>query len=186
MTIIKRVKLKGFKSFAKPTVLEFGDRFNIVLGPNGSGKSNIMDALCFVFGKISAKSLRAEKTANLVFNGGKSGSALKEAEVSIFFENKNREFQVDADEVKLSRFVRMNGQSIYKFNDQKVTRQQIIELLAQARIDPNGHNIILQGDIVHFMEMHTEQRREIIEEVSGISVYEERNIKLYWILIRLT
>ena len=71
MTKINKMVLHGFKSFAKRTELLFGDQFNVVLGPNGSGKSNILDAICFVLGRLSSKSLRAEKAANLVYNGGK-------------------------------------------------------------------------------------------------------------------
>ncbi|MEK6903773.1 MAG: chromosome segregation protein SMC [Nanoarchaeota archaeon] len=177
MTYITKMFLKGFKSFAKPTELEFGKGFSTIIGPNGSGKSNISDGICFVLGKISAKSMRAEKSANLIFNGGKQGSPLKEAEVSIFFDNTKKEFPFDAQEIKLSRIVRQNGQSVYKINGEVRTRQQIIDALSAAKVDPDGHNIILQGDIVHFMEMKTEERREIIEEIAGISVYEDRKGK---------
>lgn len=177
MTIIKKLHFRGFKSFAKPIDLEFGTGFNSVIGPNGSGKSNIIDGLCFVLGKMSAKGMRVEKSANLIFNGGKKGSAMKEAEVSIVFDNEKKEFPVEADEIKVSRIVRQNGQSIYKINDEVRTRQQIIDLLAIAKIDPDGHNIVLQGDIVHFMEMKTEERRQVIEEISGIAVYEDKKQK---------
>ena len=179
MTYITKMFLKGFKSFAKPTELEFGKGFSTIIGPNGSGKSNISDGICFVLGKISAKSMRAEKSANLIFNGGKQGSPLKEAEVSIFFDNTKKEFPFDAQEIKRSRIVRQNGQSVYKINGEVRTRQQIIDALSAAKVDPDGHNIILQGDIVHFMEMKTEERREIIEEIAGISVYEDRKGKAF-------
>ena len=88
MTKINKLVMDGFKSFAKRTELIFGDDFNCVLGPNGSGKSNILDALCFVLGKSSAKALRSEKSANLIYNGGKSKKPGKSAEVSIYFCNK--------------------------------------------------------------------------------------------------
>jgi len=81
--------MRGFKSFAKHTELVFGPNFNCVLGPNGSGKSNILDALCFVLGKSSAKSMRAEKSSNLIYNGGKAKKPAKEGEVSIYFDNTN-------------------------------------------------------------------------------------------------
>jgi chromosome segregation protein len=177
MAVIKSMKLKGFKSFAKPLDLEFGTGFNCVIGPNGSGKSNIMDALCFVLGKLSAKSMRAERSSNLIFNGGKKGSPLKDAEVSIVFSNENKEFPIETDEVKLSRIIKSNGTSTYKINDQTLTRQQIIEALSKARIDPDGHNIILQGDIVRFMEMRPDRRRELIEEIAGISIFEDKKAK---------
>jgi chromosome segregation protein len=182
MTRVTRLHLRGFKSFANPLDLDFTSGYNVVIGPNGSGKSNIMDALCFVLGKLSAKSMRAEKSANLIFNGGKKGSAMKEAEVSIFFDNGQQQFPHQGaapppSEVKITRIIRHNGNSVYKINDEVRTRQQVLELLAAARIDPDGHNIILQGDIVSFMEMHPEERRQLIEEISGISIYEDRKQK---------
>lgn len=177
MPIIKSIKLKGFKSFAAPTEIPFGPNFNMVLGPNGSGKSNIMDALCFVLGKSSAKGMRAEKSSHLIFNGGKKGSAMKSAEVSIIFDNSNKDFKIEDKEVKITRIVKQKGTSDYKINDEKRTRQQILELLAQGRIDPYGHNIILQGDIIRFTDMKPEERREVLEEVAGISIYESRKHK---------
>ncbi|MDD5331543.1 MAG: chromosome segregation protein SMC [Candidatus Nanoarchaeia archaeon] len=177
MTLIKSMTARGFKSFAKKTDIVFGENFNCVLGPNGSGKSNIVDGLCFVLGKLSAKGLRAEKTSHLIYNGGKKGSPAKEAEVSLVFDNSKKAFPIDNKEVKIARVVKENGTSIYKLNDDTVTRQQILETLSHAKIDPDGHNIILQGDIIRFMEMKPEQRREIIEEVSGIGVYEEKKQK---------
>ncbi|MDD5178235.1 MAG: chromosome segregation protein SMC [Candidatus Nanoarchaeia archaeon] len=174
MTIIKSMTARGFKSFAKKTDIIFGDKFNCVLGPNGSGKSNIVDALCFVLGKISAKGMRAEKSSHLIYNGGKKGSPAKEAEVSIIFDNSNKSFPLKDKEIKITRVVKQNGNSVYMLMDQIVTRQQVIELLSQAKVDPDGHNIVLQGDIIRFMEMKPEQRREIIEDVSGIGVYEEK------------
>ncbi len=171
------MKLKGFKSFAKQLDLEFGPGFNCIIGPNGSGKSNVMDALCFVLGKLSAKSMRAEKSSNLIFNGGKKGSPLREAEVSLTFTNDDNEFPIEANEVKLSRIIKQTGNSVYKINDQVMTRQQILELLARAKIDPDGHNIILQGDIVRFMEMKADHRRELIEDIAGISIYEDKKNK---------
>jgi len=139
--------------------------------------SNVMDALCFVLGKSSAKSMRAEKSANLIYNGGKKNRPAKEAKVSVHFDNSQKEFPVDDKEVRVTRIVRPNGNSIYKLNDQKMTRQQIVDTLSAARIDPDGHNVILQGDIVHFMEMKPEARREVIEEIAGISVYEDKKEK---------
>ena len=94
MTTVTKLTMSGFKSFAKKTDLNFGHTFNCVLGPNGSGKSNIMDALCFVLGKTSAKSMRAEKSANLIYNGGKKKNPSKSAEVAIYFDNSNNEFPI--------------------------------------------------------------------------------------------
>ncbi|MFH1637901.1 MAG: LAGLIDADG family homing endonuclease [Candidatus Woesearchaeota archaeon] len=139
--------------------------------------SNIVDAISFVLGKISAKGMRAEKSANLIYNGGKKGSPAKFAEVSISFDNSKKEFPIGGKEVKITRTVKQNGQSTYRINREVRTRQQVIDILRKAKIDPDGHNIILQGDIVHFTEMKTEERREIVEEIAGISVFEEKKAK---------
>ncbi|MEM3374634.1 MAG: chromosome segregation protein SMC [Candidatus Woesearchaeota archaeon] len=177
MTKINKLVMQGFKSFALKTELVFGPGFNCILGPNGSGKSNVLDALCFVLGKSSSKSLRAEKTANLIYNGGKTKQPAKEASVIIYFDNSNNEFPINEKEVKITRTVKQNGNSIYKINDKTVTRNQIVELLSHARINPDGYNIVLQGDIVRIVEMSPIERRQIIEEIAGISIYEEKKQK---------
>ena len=167
----------GFKSFPRKTELPFTPGINVVLGANGSGKSNISDALCFVLGRLSIKSMRAAKAKNLIFLGTKSAAPSKEAMVEIIFDNSDNTFSIDKKDISIKRIVRRNGQSIYKINNQTQTRQEVLTLLAQAGIDPNGFNIILQGEIQNFANMHTEERRKIIEEVSGISVYESRKEK---------
>jgi len=177
MPYIKKLVMHGFKSFPRKTELPFTPGINVVLGPNGSGKSNVSDALCFVLGRLSVKSMRAAKARNLIFLGTKAASPAKEAMVEIVFDNSDNTFSVDKKEISIKRIVRRNGQSIYKIDHQTKTRQEILSLLAQAGIDPNGFNIILQGEIQNLVRMHTEERRKIIEEVSGISIYEMRKEK---------
>ena len=177
MAYIKKLVMHGFKSFPKKTEIPFTSGINVVLGPNGSGKSNISDALCFVLGRLSIKSMRAAKARNLIFLGTKAASPAREAMVEIIFDNSDKAFSIDKDEISIKRIVRLNGQSIYKINNETKTRQEVLSLLAQAGIDPNGFNIILQGEIQNFVKMHTEERRKIIEEVSGISIYETRKEK---------
>ncbi|MFW6231107.1 MAG: AAA family ATPase, partial [Nanoarchaeota archaeon] len=177
MTKINKLEMQGFKSFAKKTELIFNDTYNCIIGPNGSGKSNILDALCFVLGKSSSKALRAEKSSNLIYNGGKSKNPAKEGSVSIFFDNENGAFPLDEKFIKVTRVIRQNGQSLYKINDKTVTRQNIIDMLAGAMINPNGYNIILQGDIARIVEISPEERRKIVEEIAGISIYEEKKNK---------
>ena len=177
MTVITKLEARGFKSFAKKTEIDLLPGFNCVLGPNGNGKSNIVDAICFVLGKSSARGLRAEKSANLIYNGGKNGKPSPEAEVSITFDNSKKVFPIEGKEVKVTRIVKQTGNSIYKVNDKVMTRQQVVDVLDTARIDPDGHNIVLQGDIVHFMDMKPIERREVIEDISGISIFEEKKGK---------
>jgi len=177
MSYIKKLVMQGFKSFVRKTELPFTPGINVILGPNGSGKSNVSDALCFVLGRLSIKSMRAAKAKNLIFLGSKVIGPAKEASVEIVFDNSNNTFSVDAKEISIKRIVRRNGQSIYKINNETKTRQDILALLAQGGIDPNGFNIILQGEIQNFVRMHSDERRKVIEEVSGISIYEMRKEK---------
>lgn len=121
--------------------------------------------------------MRATKAKNLIFLGSKSAAPSKEASVEMVFDNKDRAFALDENEVSIKRIVRRNGQSLYKINNETKTRQEILALLAQAGVDPNGFNIILQGEIQNFVSMHTEERRKVIEEVSGIAIYESRKEK---------
>jgi len=177
MPYIKKLILKGFKSFAKHTLLEFSPGINTIIGSNGSGKSNIADAMSFVLGRLSMKSMRAAKASNLVFLGNKTLGPAKEAIVEMIFDNQDRGFYIEHDEISIKRMLKKNGQSLYKINGITKTRQEVLALLAQAGIDPNGFNIILQGKIQEFVNMYPEERRKIIEEVSGISIYESRKEK---------
>lgn len=177
MAYIKKMVMQGFKSFAKKTEIFFDRGVNVILGPNGSGKSNIGDALCFVLGRLSIKSMRASKSKNLLFMGSKYMKPTHESSVEIVFDNKDRIFKIDKDEICLSRTIRKNGIGVYKINEEIKNRAEIIETLAQAGIDPYGFNLILQGQIQSIVRMHTEERRKIVEEVAGISIYESRKEK---------
>lgn len=177
MTKINRITIHGFKSFAQKTDILFDDKFNCILGPNGSGKSNVGDSICFVLGRLSAKSMRAEKAANLIFNGGKNQRPAHAGTVEIAFSNNNKIFPEEGDEVVISRTITNEGNSIYKINNKKKTRTEILDMLSIAKINPEGYNIILQGDITRFVEMSPLDRRKIIEEISDVSVYEEKKHK---------
>jgi chromosome segregation protein len=177
MPYIKKLVMHGFKSFAVKTEIPFEDAMNVIVGPNGSGKSNVTDALCFVLGRMSIKSMRAAKAANLIFSGNKSHKPSNEAVVELVFDNSDRGFASDAPEISVKRIVRRNGLSVYKINNEVKTRQELLELLATAGIDPNGFNIVLQGEIDSLVRSHPEERRKIIEEVAGISIYESRKHK---------
>ncbi|MGM5482087.1 MAG: chromosome segregation protein SMC [Nanobdellota archaeon] len=177
MTWISKIVIKGFKSFGKKTELDFNSNFSCILGPNGSGKSNIMDAVCFVLGKGSAKGLRANKSANLIYNGGKKKNPAKHGEVSIYFDNSKKTFPVDEEYLKLTRIIKNTGQSVYKINDKTRTRQEVLDILSAANIDPDGYNIVLQGDISRLIEMSPIERRKIAEDIAGISIYEDKKDK---------
>ena len=150
MTKINRLSIHGFKSFAHKTDVLFDDQFNCILGPNGSGKSNVGDAICFVLGRLSAKSMRAEKAANLIFNGGKKKKASDKGTVEIAFCNKKQIFPKDEEEIVVARTITKAGSSIYRINGKKHTRTEVLDLMSSAKINPEGYNIILQGDINRF------------------------------------
>ncbi len=177
MTKINRISIHGFKSFAHKTEVPLQDKFNVILGPNGSGKSNLGEAICFVLGRLSAKSMRVEKAANLLFNGGKDKKPASSASVEIVFDNSAKIFPEQAQEIILSRTINKDGNSTYRVNGKKRTRTEILDLLAAAKINPDGYNIILQGDITRFVDMHPIERRQIIEEISDVTVYEEKKHK---------
>ncbi|MEK6858901.1 MAG: chromosome segregation SMC family protein [Nanoarchaeota archaeon] len=177
MAYIKKLVMHGFKSFANKTEIFFDKGINVIIGPNGSGKSNISDALCFVLGRLSTKSIRAAKAKNLLFMGSKYVKPAREAVVEMVFDNSDSAFGVHADEVSIMRTVRNNGLSVYKINGEVKTRADIIEALAQAGIDPHGFNLVLQGQIQAAVGMHPEERRKVVEEVAGISIYEARKEK---------
>jgi chromosome segregation protein len=177
MTYIKKLVMKGFKSFARETVMDLDPHMNVVVGPNGSGKSNVTDAMCFVLGRLSIKSIRAAKASHLIFSGNKEYKGANFAMVEIVLDNTDKTFANDKSEVSIQRIVKKNGSSIYKINNEVKTRQEVLELLGSAGLDPHGFNLVLQGEIENFVKMPPDARRKVIEEVAGISVYEMRKDK---------
>lgn len=177
MTFIKRLELQGFKSFANKMSVDLSEGFSTFVGANGSGKSNIIDALCFVLGKSSKKSMRAELLSDLIFNGGKKGRPAKYAEVGLVFDNSNNVFPYEGDEFRISRRVLKEGNSVFKINSDTVKLKEITNALQSANVDPDGFNIILQGEIQRFVDLKSDERRQVIEDVSGISVYESKKKK---------
>lgn len=177
MVRIDRIVMQGFKSFANRTVLPFPSGFNAVCGPNGSGKSNIVDALVFVLGIRSTKTIRAGKLEDLVFKGGKRREGSKYATVSLYIDNGDGTIPGEPQEIKITRKVNTAGVSVYKINDETVNRRRVVDVLSNARIYADGHNIILQGDVTNLIEMNPLERRGIIDEISGIEEFEDKKQK---------
>ncbi|HDM05754.1 MAG TPA: chromosome segregation protein SMC, partial [Candidatus Aenigmarchaeota archaeon] len=171
---ITKITLHGFKSFGKRICVPFLPGFNVITGPNGVGKSNIIDGISFVLGITSAKSLRASKLSELIFNGGKKGNAASYAKVTLWLDNSDGIFPSENGEISISRKVNRKGISVYKLNGKTVTRSQILDVLSNARIYPDGHNIIHQGDVTRVIEMNPVERRGIIDEIAGIAEYDEK------------
>jgi len=173
MPYIKRIEIDGFKTFGLKTTLTFDKGFTAITGPNGSGKTNIIDAVLFCLGELSAKRLRAESFANLIFNGGEKSSIKKsEAKVIIQFDNSDGRLPVETSTVTISREIDRNGESVYRINGRKVPRAHLLEVLSVAGISPYGHNIVLQGTLTRMAEISTLERRKIIEDMLGIAQYD--------------
>lgn len=175
MVHLEKLVMEGFKSYGNKKVeVTFSNSFTTVVGPNGSGKSNIGDAIQFVLGTLSSKSMRASVLQDLIFMGGKARDPASNALVEVYFNNEDEELPVDDDEVVISREIRSDNRSIYRVNGEKTSRKSILDTLMSAGISPEGHNIILQGDVTEIIKMSPMQRRNIIEEVSGIEEYEDK------------
>ncbi len=176
-TFITRLTLQGFKSFNKKISIPFTPGLTVITGPNGSGKSNIIDAISFVLGRISAKSMRADRLSELIFRGTETKKPAEYASVTIYFDNSKRVFPFEEKEISITRKVNRKGYVVYKLNGKTVTREKILEVLSLAGIRPDGYNIIQQGDVTRVIEMNPVERREIIDEICGIKEYNEKKEK---------
>lgn len=169
---LKRVELTGFKSFARKTVLDFSAPVTAIVGPNGSGKSNVADAMRFVLGEQSMKSIRGKRGEDLIFNGSKTVGRQNHASVVITFDNSDRVFDIDFDEVALSREVFRDGTNDYRINGTAVRLKDIVELLAAAHVGSSAHHIISQGETDRFLFASIHERRVMIEDALGLRIYQ--------------
>jgi len=170
---IKKIEVNGFKTFGRKTTLLFDRGFTAITGPNGSGKTNIIDAVLFALGEMSARRLRATNFSNLIFHGGLNSNRKKKAKVVIQFDNSDGRLPLDTATVTLSREIDQEGRSVYRVNGRRVSRVYVLEMLSMAGIAPNGHNIILQGTLTRLAEISPQERRKIIEDAIGIAQYDQ-------------
>ncbi len=171
---LKRLELQGFKSFADKTVLEFLLGITTVIGPNGSGKSNISDAIRWVLGEQSMKSLRGTKTEDIIFAGTQSRKSLGFAEVSMVIDNADAKLPIEYSEVTVTRKVYRSGESGYFINKTPCRLKDILELFMDTGIGKDGYSIIGQGKIDEILSNKSEERRHIFEEAAGIVKYRVR------------
>jgi len=169
---LKRLELNGFKSFAGKTVLEFPAGIVAVVGPNGSGKSNVVDAIRWLLGERDAKNLRGAKVEDLIFAGTQKRARVGMAQASLYFENKNKFFPVDFEEVVVSRQISRDGASKYYLNKSEILLRDLIDFLAKARLGSKGMIVIGQGDSDLFIRSTPIERREMIEEMLGLREYQ--------------
>src|SRR5581483_4553560 len=169
---LKRLELNGFKSFAGKTVLEFPAGIVAIVGPNGSGKSNVVDSLRWLLGEREAKNLRGGKVEDLIFAGTPKRARVGVATASLHFENKNKFFPVDFEEVVVSREIRRDGASKYFLNRSEILLRDLVDFFAKARLGSRGLIIIGQGDSDLFIRSTPMERREMIEEILGLREYQ--------------
>jgi len=178
MVHIEKISLRGFKSFGNRRVgIPLSKGFTAIVGPNGSGKSNIVDGICFVLGRMSTKSLRAERLTDLIWAGNDRFPPGSYAEVSLHLDNSDRKIPINESKVIISRRIDRTGRSVYRANKKRVSRTEIVDLLAMADIFPEGYNIVLQGDITKIIKMTPVERRMLIDELSGVAEYDEKKEK---------
>lgn len=171
---LKRLELQGFKSFADRTVLEFMPGITTVIGPNGSGKSNISDAIRWVLGEQSMKSLRGTKSLDIIFAGTQNRKSLGFAEASLVFDNSDGALPIEYTEVTVTRKIYRSGETGYFINKTPCRLKDVLELFMDTGIGKDGYSIIGQGKIDEILSNKSEDRRHIFEEAAGIVKYRVR------------
>jgi chromosome segregation ATPase len=179
----KSIELTGFKSFGKKSIVNFTTPITSIVGPNGSGKSNIVEAIRFVLGEQSMKSLRGKGGVDLIFKGSKALSSSSRAQVQITFDNTDKIFSftnsglgvsLDYDEVVIGREVFADGSNKYSINHTEVRLKDVVDLLASVNIGSSGHHIISQGEADRVLNASNKERRSMIEDALGLRVYQYR------------
>jgi chromosome segregation protein len=171
---LKSLSMKGFKSFADPTVLEFEPGITVVVGPNGSGKSNVVDAVTWVLGAQGPRSLRSAKMEDVIFAGTSSRPQLGRAEVSLTIDNSSGKLPIDLSEVTITRTLFRSGDSEYAINGAPCRLLDIQELLSDSGVGRQQHMIIGQGQLDTVLNARPEDRRAIIEEAAGVLKHRRR------------
>ena len=171
---LKSLELQGFKSFPDKTLIRFGDDITAIVGPNGSGKSNISDAILWVMGEQSSKTLRGAKMEDVIFGGTQKRNALGFAEATLTLDNKDRALPYDADEVMVTRRYYRSGDGEYYINRQSARLKDIHEMFMDTGMGREGYSNIGQGRIDEILSLKSADRREIFEEAAGISKYRHR------------
>ncbi|MDD3981523.1 MAG: AAA family ATPase, partial [Spirochaetales bacterium] len=171
---LKSLDIFGFKSFADRTTIEFSDGISALLGPNGCGKSNVVDAIKWVVGEQSAKSLRAETMEGIIFNGTETRKALSVAEVTITISNETGTLPLDVPEVAIKRRLYRSGESEYYINGRLAKLKEVRELFWDTGIGKSAYSVMEQGKIDQILSSKPEDRRYLFEEAAGITKHKVR------------
>ncbi|MDR3190950.1 MAG: chromosome segregation protein SMC [Lactobacillaceae bacterium] len=174
---LKTLEISGFKSFADRTKIDFMPGITGVVGPNGSGKSNIIESIRWVMGETSAKGLRGDKMADVIFGGTNKRAALNRAEVSITFDNEDHYLNSEFNEIRITRTLYRNGDSKYQINGKTVRLRDIHELFMDSGLGRESFSIISQGRVESIFSAKPEERRSIIEDVAGVFKYKQNKDK---------
>jgi chromosome segregation protein len=174
LVYVKRVDLRGFKTFGRKISLSLDRGLTVITGPNGSGKSNILDSVKFALGELSPRELRGGTISDLIHKGGSEAHSPKSAYVAVQFDNRDRRIPIDSENVTISREFRRGGEGIYRVNGRRISRKQLTDILLSADIQVAGHNIVPQHAITRLAEVTPEERRTIIEDMIGIAVYDTK------------
>ena len=175
---LKRIELHGFKSFADKSVIEFQPGITGIVGPNGCGKSNISDAVRWVLGEQSVKSLRGSSMSDVIFNGSEDRKPQNVAEVTLVFDNEDRFMSLDYNEIEITRrLYRQNNEAEYLINNEPCRLKDIIDLIMDTGLGRDSLSIISQGNISSFADSKPEDRRGMFEEAAGVAKYKKRKIE---------
>jgi len=170
----KKIEMIGFKSFADRTVIEFNGGFTAIVGPNGCGKSNVSDAIRWVLGEQSAKSLRGDNMQDVIFKGTEKRKSLSYCEVTLTFDNTDRFFNIAYDELAITRKLYRSGESEYLINKNTCRLKDITELLFDSGIGKSGYSVIGQGKVSEIVDEKPEERRAMFEEAAGVAKFKSR------------
>ncbi len=173
----KRIEMIGFKSFADRTVIEFNGGFTAIVGPNGCGKSNVSDAIRWVLGEQSAKSLRGDNMQDVIFKGTEKRKSLSYCEVTLTFDNTDRFFNIAYDELSITRKLYRSGESEYLINKNTCRLRDITDILFDSGIGKNGYSVIGQGKVSEIVDEKPEDRRMMFEEAAGIAKFKSRKVE---------
>ena len=175
--MLKALELAGFKSFADKTRFEFVRGITAVVGPNGSGKSNVVDAIKWVLGEQSVRSLRGKEMADVIFNGSGSRQGVNAAEASLMLDNSAGRLEIDAAEVQITRRVYRSGEGEYLINRQPCRLRDIRDLLTGTGVGSEAYSIIEQGKVDMMLQASPRDRRALFEEAAGISRFKAKKIE---------
>ena len=171
---LKRMELKGFKSFADHTEIFFQPGINIIVGPNGCGKSNVVDAIRWVMGEANIHTIRGQRNEDIIFNGTDQNRALGMASVEITLDNSDRLLGIDMAEISISRKLFRSGESEYHLNRTRVRLKDIQALFMGTGVGKRGYSIVGQGELEQVLNGHPLDRRLYLEEASGISKHRQQ------------